>query len=97
MIWALVRRLTGFSWSTENVRVGLITIAMIGIGFGGLTLLPAMYGIGVASVAMVLSSVYSLRILAAFIEPQRVPAPIRRVLTACGVMHAIPVCTESSI
>jgi PST family polysaccharide transporter len=97
MIWALVRRLTGFSWSAENVRVGLITLAMIGIGFGGLTLLPAMYGIGLASVATILSSIYSLRILAAFIEPQRVPAPIRRLLTVCGVMHTVPVCTESSI
>ena len=97
MIWVLVRRLSRFSWSMENVRVGLITLTMIGVAFGGVTLLARMYGIGVAALAFFVSIVYSLRILVAIMETHQMPAPIRRVLAGVGLMRPVKAGTETSL
>ena len=47
MLWALVRRLSGFRWSRENIRVGAFTSGLIAIAFCGLAVLPIALSIAV--------------------------------------------------
>jgi enterobacterial common antigen flippase len=87
MLWFLARHLIGFRWSRENVRVGAVTSSLVAVAFCGLAVLPVAYGIAVAAGAWVISTAYAIRILVTFVDAQRVPAPVRTMLSYCGLMH----------
>lgn len=80
MIYAIVRRLSGFRWSMESVKTGLLFLSSIAVVFGGFYALPALWATGLGTVVMVLSSVYSLRVLLNFVSSDRIPRPLRRLL-----------------
>jgi PST family polysaccharide transporter len=89
MLWFLVRRLCGFRWSKENVRVGVITSSLVAVAFCGLAGLPAAYGIATAAGALIINSAYAIRILTRFVDLQRVPDPIRKMLSSIGLMGPV--------
>ena len=94
MLWFLARRLSGFRWSRESVRVGAVTSSLVAVAFCGLTVLPVAYGIAVAAAACVISTAYSIRILTTFVDLQRVPAPVRTMLLYCRLMRPAAVEAE---
>lgn len=86
MIWAVVHRLSGFTWSRENVRVGSVSIALIVGAFLSAIALPATVAIPLGAVILLLSVVYSSRILTTMVPMERVPPIAKRLLTACHLM-----------
>jgi PST family polysaccharide transporter len=64
LIYAIVRTQSGFRWSAENKRTGLLFISLIAAVFCSSHLLPSGPATGIGSVAVLLSGVYSVRVLA---------------------------------
>ncbi len=77
LIYAVVRRLTGFRWSAANRRHGLIMLSFSGLVFLAVGNLPAWLGLLIGSVAVVLTSLYSLRLLLRLLPPESLPVTIR--------------------
>ena len=63
LIYPIVRRLTGFRWSAQNTRTGVVFLALIGLVFGGFYVMPLLWAAGIGAVAAVASSIYSIRVL----------------------------------
>ena len=82
--YLIVRRLSGFRWSTENLQTGLFFLTLIAVVFCGFYVLPAIWAASVGILALLLSAVYSIRVLLTFGLLDRVPRPLRRVLFAFG-------------
>jgi antigen flippase len=81
LIFWVVRRLTGFRWSAENRRLHLVFLPMIGIAFGAISLLPFWIGTIIGSLAALCSGIYSLKMIVRLVPIERVPRPLRRILT----------------
>ena len=80
MIYLIVRRLSGFEWSSENIRVGLLFILFVGLVFGGFLQLPDALAMAVGIFALIASSVYSTRSLLKKISLNHIPRPVLRLL-----------------
>jgi len=79
LIYPIARTVTSFRWSTENKRIGLFFLPLIGLVFGSFYVLPALWATGIGILAVLLSGAYSVRILANLISTERLPIPIRRI------------------
>lgn len=84
MIYPIVRGVSDFHWSGANRQTGLIVLALIAVVFCGFYVLPTLLAIGIGTLAMILSSVYSIRVLVNLISLDRIPGPIRRLLVLMG-------------
>ena len=80
MIYLIVRRLSGFEWSSENIRVGLLFILFVGLVFGGFLELPDALAMAVGIFVLVASSVYSIQSLVKKVSLNHIPRPVLRVL-----------------
>jgi len=80
LIYAVVRSLSGFEWSSENRKVGLLFLATITAVFCGFYVLPFWAAITMGIVAAALGSTYSLRTLANLMPYERIPGPLRKVV-----------------
>jgi len=84
LIYPVARRLSGFRWSPENKRTGLLFLGLIAIVFCGFYVLPFLVAVSIGALAAILSGVYSVRVLVALIPWNRLPGPLRRLLTLFG-------------
>ena len=80
MIYAIVRRLSGFRWSAANIKTGLIFLASIGVSFAGFYCMPPLTATGIALLILAGSGIFSLRALLSLVSHDRVPRPIKTVL-----------------
>ena len=80
LIYPIVRRLSGFRWSVENSQTGLLFLSLIAVVFCGFYLLPILLAFGIGTLAVVLSGVYSIRVLVNLVSLDRIQGPIRRLL-----------------
>jgi len=80
MIYPIVRRLSGFRWSAANRKTGLLFLSLIALVFCGFQMLPPLLAIGVGVLAMILSSIYSVRVLLQLVSLDRIPRPMLRLL-----------------
>lgn len=87
MTYAIVRRLSGFRWSSENIRPGLFFLLSITVVFCGFYTLPALWATGLGAVVMVSSGVYSVRVLGTLVSFHRIPQPVRRLLELFRVVR----------
>ena len=83
MIYAIVRRLSGFRWSTENAKTGLSSLLLVGLVFWGFSALSPLLATGLGAVAVASTSVYSLRVLLRLGSLDRIPRPLLRLLVCC--------------
>lgn len=81
LIYAVVRRLTGFRWSAANRQHGLIMLSLSGLVFLAFGNLPLWLALLTGSAAVVLASLYSLRLLLRLLPPEALPATIRGWVT----------------
>ena len=91
LIYMIVRQLSGFRWSAANLQIGLLFLPAIGLVFCGFHWLPFWLATTVGALATVLSGVYSVRVLVSLVSLDRIPGPIRRVLT---LFRFAPVSTD---
>ena len=84
MIYTVVRWLSGFRWSSANIRTGLLLLCLIAIVFSGFHVLPTLWAGGFGLLSVVLCCVYSIRALLNLIPLARIPYPIQRLLVRFG-------------
>jgi enterobacterial common antigen flippase len=80
LLFPIVRRLSGFCWSTENKRTGLLFLSLIALVFSGFYVLPLLLAACLGTLAALLSAAYSIRVLLRLVSWDRIPIPIRRLL-----------------
>jgi antigen flippase len=85
LVYAVVRRISGFRWSAENQRTGLLFLGVIGAAFTGFYVLPFVAAELIGAVAVLLSAAYSAWILVRLVSPDRIPDPLRRIFAICGL------------
>jgi PST family polysaccharide transporter len=78
LIYFVVRRLSGFRWSKDNCLAGLFFLVSIAVVFLGFYLLPFWAAIGLGSCCVLISGVYSIRILLQLVSSAKIPKNIRR-------------------
>ena len=80
VIYALVRRTTGFRWSPENVRVGLIVLSLTLVSFLAFEFAPFWPATIFGLLSAVVSGVYALRRLTRLVPLSRLPGPVRKLI-----------------
>ena len=80
MIYPIARKLSGFRWSAENRKTGLIFVSIIAVVFCSFYVLPPLLAIGVGTLAVILSGVHSIRVLVNLVTTDRIPRPIVQLL-----------------
>jgi antigen flippase len=81
LLYPIVHRLSGFRWSAANKRLGVISFSLITVVFCGFYVLPFLWAACVGILATLLSGLYSVRVLSKYVSLDRLPAPIRRLLS----------------
>lgn len=82
IVYPVARRLSGFRWSPENRRHGIVILSSIALVFGGFYLLPVLWAASVGTVTAALCCLYSIRVLAKLVPLDEIPHPIRRLFMA---------------
>lgn len=80
LVYPIVRKLSGFRWSTANLKAGLCSLSVVGIVFTGFHILPPAISMSLGAVSSAVSAYVSLRALVHLVSPQRLPRPIARFL-----------------
>jgi len=78
LIYVFARKLTGFRWSAENRSIGLIFLVSSGLIFCATVFLPLWQATALGSLAVLLSGLYSLKLLIELLPPELLPWPIRK-------------------
>lgn len=89
MIYAIVNRMSGFSWSTENKKTGVAFLFLIAVVFTGFYALPFYIAASVGIVATLLTSAFSIKTLLTLIPYSKVPGPVRQFLV-CVRLLSLP-------
>ena len=79
VVYALVRHISGFRWSTGNLGIGLVFIASTGLVFGAFQALPAAWAVAIGALVLLATSAYSVRLLLVLVPPEQMPRPLRRL------------------
>jgi antigen flippase len=85
MTYAIVRRLSLFRWSGENVKTGLILLSLIGVVFGGFYILPFYLAVCLGTAAAVLTSACSIRVLLRLVSLHKGPVSLRQLVAGFGL------------
>lgn len=85
LIYPIVRYLSGFRWSAANNQISLLFVSSIGIVFCGFYVLPTILAAGIGTLAVILSGVYSIRVLLTLISLDQIPHPIKQLLLRFSV------------
>ena len=86
LVYSIVRRLSGFRWSIENVKSRTALISMIALVFCIFYLLRNPFAIVAGILAIILSSIFSIRGLLNFIPQRRIPSPMVWLLSRLGFL-----------
>ena len=78
LIYFFARKLTGFRWSPANLKIGLIFIVSSALVFCATLFLPFWQATAFGSLAVLLSGLYSLKMLIGLLPPEQLPRPVRR-------------------
>jgi antigen flippase len=84
LLYPIVRRISGFRWSAENKRTGLVFLILITMVFGGFYLLSFIWATSLGALAALLGGVYSVRVLLTLVSWDRIPGPVRRLMVMLG-------------
>lgn len=89
LTYPIARMLSGFRWSGTNRRIGGIFLLLIGTVFGCSYLLPFPFALCVGMLALVGSSIYSIRVLLQLVPSEHIPGPLRRVMMALAAIQPL--------
>jgi len=80
LVYAIVRRMTGFRWSQGNLQTAAVMLPLIGVVFCGFLLLPMWAATTLGILMSLVSGVYSLRVLCHLVPLDRLPRAVREML-----------------
>ncbi len=87
MVYAIVRRLSDFHWSSANRETSALFVGLIVVIFCSFYVLPPLLAIGVGTLAVLLSGIHSIQVLLNLIPLDRLP---HRVLCVLVWFHLAP-------
>jgi PST family polysaccharide transporter len=90
LVYPIVLRLTGFSWSRESMHIGLSFLLCIGAVFAGCHFLPSPWAEVAGLTITIASGMYSLHRLLASLAEDRLPPKVRRILEWLRISHWYP-------
>ena len=82
--YPVVRWLSGFSWSGENIQTMSVFLSLIAIVFCSFYVLPFFAAVCLGSLALVLSTAYSTRAIFTIVSWDMIPRPVRRLVLGFG-------------
>ncbi len=82
LTYFIVRKIAGFRWSADNVRLGLSVLALTAVVFGSTELLPTIPAMAIGTMATLGCGFYCLRVLLTLLGPdhallRKLPWPLR--------------------
>jgi PST family polysaccharide transporter len=80
LLYPVVRRLSGFRWSAENQRTGLLFLSLVSGVFLGSYLLPVVWAVSLGTLTVLAGGIYSTRTLLGLVSWDRIPGFIQRLL-----------------
>ena len=78
--YVLVSRLTGFSWSSQNLRIGIPFLLVVIAAFWSNYALRPELAIPVGTLGFLATGIYSIRHLLSVVSPEVIPSQVRRLL-----------------
>jgi enterobacterial common antigen flippase len=85
LVYPIVRKLSGFRWSAANIQTGLLFLFMIAIVFCGFYIFPFLVATGIGILAVILSGIYSIRVVVNLISLDRIPKPLAWLVVQFGL------------
>jgi len=80
LVYPIVRWITGFRWSAANRRLGLVSLAFIGLVFCCFYVLPFWLATAVGGLSALSSAAYCLRALVRLVSPRGVSPALYKLL-----------------
>ena len=80
IVYPITRRLTGFRWSSTNVRTGILFVGSIATVHAGFFLLGHTVAMGVGVLAVVGSALYAVHSLRSLVAPEQIPKKLAWLL-----------------
>jgi PST family polysaccharide transporter len=80
LIYPIARRISGFRWSAENLRAGLVLLPLAALVFAGFRVLPFAWATALGALATLAVGIHSLRALVNLVSLDRAPVVVRRAL-----------------
>jgi PST family polysaccharide transporter len=87
LIYAVVKRLNGFHWSRENRLVGSVFLLVIAVVFCSFYVLPSIAAGLLGVITTTTAGVYSIQTLASLVSLDRIPVPVKRILTVLRLVR----------
>lgn len=87
LVYPIVRRLSGFRWSSANVKNGALFLSLIAVVFVSFRILPFIFATSLGTVITLLGTVYTLRVLFTLVPPDHLPSPLRRLMAPLSVFR----------
>jgi PST family polysaccharide transporter len=90
LIYGVVRKMSGFLWSSENKRTGALFLVVIAAVFSGFYLLPFAFAECFGAIATLFGAIYSTRLLAKLVSSVPIPKQLRRLFIRLGSLRGTP-------
>jgi antigen flippase len=88
LVYPIARRLSGFRWSADNRKAGLLFLTAIAMVFVGFYVLPFRLTVCFGILAATASSAYSIRMFSTLVPLEDIPLPVRRLVIRFVVLPA---------
>lgn len=85
VVYFIVGRLTGFTWSGPNRKLALVFIPLLGIVFGSWYLLPPVAAAILGTALTIPASYFSMKTLCRLIPLERLPKAARKIISLLGL------------
>lgn len=85
LIYPIVYRLSGFTWSAENRHTGMLFVLSIATVFCAFQVLPVLWASAIGTLVAALSSIYSFRVLTRLVPWDEIPQPVRKLFVAMRI------------
>jgi len=90
MIYVIVQRLSFFRWSIENLKTSALYLALIAVVFCSFYALPPLFAMGIGTLAVLLSGIYSIQVLLNLVSPDRIPRPLLKLFKWFRLVSSLP-------
>jgi antigen flippase len=80
VVYLIVRRLSGFRWSSSNRQLALLFIPLVGVIFIGWYLLPLAGAVILGTVVTLPTGIYSLKLLCTLVPLDRLPRAAQKLV-----------------
>lgn len=90
MVYSIVRRISGFRWSSANAQTCFFYLVLIAAVFASFYVLPSMLAICLGMVATLICGFYSIRVMVKFVPTEQIPRQLLRLLVRLRLVNFRP-------